>query len=107
MWGLTGNMDLRLVSDGKALDVAYDAGKGKAKRTAEVTIEGKASFQLARMRMCVRHDSCLFVLSLYCDYFTGIFAIIYYLLLLRISFYFVPIYSSSHLSQTIQTTAPF
>ena len=34
MWGLTGNMDPRLVSDGKALDVAYDAGEGNPKRTA-------------------------------------------------------------------------
>ena len=43
MWGLTGNMDPRLVSDGKALDVAYDAGVGKPKRTAEVIIDGKYS----------------------------------------------------------------
>ena len=41
MWGLTGNMDQRLVSDGRALDVAYDAGEGKPKRIAEVIIEGK------------------------------------------------------------------
>ena len=41
MWGLTGNMDPRLVSDGKALDVAYDAGEGNPKRTAEVTINGE------------------------------------------------------------------
>ena len=41
MWGLTGNMDPRLASDGKALDVAYDAGEGKPKRTAEVVIDGK------------------------------------------------------------------
>ena len=40
MWGLTGNMDPRLVSDGKALDVAFDAGQGKPKRTAEVTLTG-------------------------------------------------------------------
>ena len=43
MWGLTGNMDPRLVSDGKALDVAYDAGVGKPKRTAEVIIDGQYS----------------------------------------------------------------
>lgn len=43
MWGLTGNMDPRLVSDGKALDVAYDAGVGKPKRIAEVIIDGKYS----------------------------------------------------------------
>ena len=43
MWGLTGNMDPRLVSDGKALDVAYDAGEGNPKRTAEVTINGEWS----------------------------------------------------------------
>lgn len=41
MWGLTGNMDQRLVSDGRALDVAYDAGEGKPKRIAEVVIDGK------------------------------------------------------------------
>lgn len=34
-------MDQRLVSDGRALDVAYDAGEGKPKRIAEVIIEGK------------------------------------------------------------------
>jgi hypothetical protein len=33
-------MDPRLVSDGKALDVAFDAGQGKPKRTAEVTLTG-------------------------------------------------------------------
>jgi hypothetical protein len=43
MWGLTGNMDQRLVSDGRALDVAYDAGEGKPKRIAEVVIDGKYS----------------------------------------------------------------
>ena len=41
MWGLTGNMDPRLVSDGKALDVAYDAGEGNPKRVAEVTLTGE------------------------------------------------------------------
>jgi hypothetical protein len=33
-------MDPRLVSDGKALDVAFDAGQGKPKRSAEVTLTG-------------------------------------------------------------------
>jgi hypothetical protein len=41
MWGLTGSMDARLAGDSKATDVAYDAGEGQPKRTAEVTITGE------------------------------------------------------------------
>ena len=51
MWGLTGNMDPRLVSDGKALDVAYDAGAGNPKRTAEVTLSGEGETE----RMCINN----------------------------------------------------
>ena len=54
MWGLTGNMDPRLVADGKAVDVAYDSGKaGAPKRTAEVTVKGRINgkaFEVVRRR---------------------------------------------------------
>lgn len=65
MWALSGSMDARLVADGRAADVAYDASsykaadgtilnsKNMAKRTAEVslwgTINGKP-FELVRRR---------------------------------------------------------
>jgi hypothetical protein len=45
MWALTGSMDARLVADGKALDVAYDTGTEKDRRTAEVTLEGTVNNQ--------------------------------------------------------------
>jgi hypothetical protein len=53
MWGLTGSMDPRLVSDGRALDVAYDAGQGASKRVAEVVISGDVNmvpFEVTRRR---------------------------------------------------------
>jgi hypothetical protein len=40
LWGLTGSLDARLVSDGKAYDVAYDAHASSVKATAEVSIRG-------------------------------------------------------------------
>jgi hypothetical protein len=40
LWGLTGSMDTRLIDDSRAADVAYDAGEGQPKRTAEVVIHG-------------------------------------------------------------------
>ena len=52
MWCLTGSMDTRLVSDGRAVDVAYDAGGGP-KRTASVTVKGTVNneeFEVIRRR---------------------------------------------------------
>lgn len=46
-------MDPRLVADGRAVDVAYDAGDGQPKRTAEVVIAGSINgqlFELVRRR---------------------------------------------------------
>jgi hypothetical protein len=61
MWGLTGNMDPRLVSDGKALDVAFDAGQGKPKRTAEVTLTGACLSVCECVSVCVykRESVCV------------------------------------------------
>jgi DNA repair exonuclease SbcCD ATPase subunit len=59
MWGLTGSMDARLVADGKAVDVAYDAGSSSSKRTAEVAIRGKINdkpFEVTRKRGARRAD---------------------------------------------------
>lgn len=59
MWGLTGSMDARLVADGKAVDVAYDAGSSSSKRTAEVSIRGKINekpFEVTRRRGARRAD---------------------------------------------------
>ena len=52
MWGLTGSLDARLVSDGRVANVAYDDGTGK-KRTASVTVKGSVngeSFVVTRTR---------------------------------------------------------
>lgn len=53
LWGLTGSMDARLAGDSKATDVAFDAGEGSPKRTAEVTVAGSINgqpFELTRRR---------------------------------------------------------
>lgn len=53
LWGLTGSMDARLAGDSKAADVAYDAGEGQSKRTAEVIVTGTINskpFELVRRR---------------------------------------------------------
>eukprot|EP01041_Mallomonas_annulata_P000110 gene110-158_t len=52
MWALTGSLDARLVTDGRAADVAYDPGKGP-KRTASVTLTGTVNgeaFEVIRRR---------------------------------------------------------
>ena len=53
LWGLTGSMDVRLVADGNKVDVAYDAGPGAPRRTAEVTVQGcinAVPFEIVRRR---------------------------------------------------------
>lgn len=58
MWGLTGVMDPRLVSDGKLSDVIFDSvasdsSKATADRVAEVTVHGTINgkpFQVQRKR---------------------------------------------------------
>jgi len=53
MWGLTGSMDTRLVSDGKAVDVAFDTGSSSDRRTATVVVSGKINdkpFTVTRKR---------------------------------------------------------
>lgn len=64
MWALSGSMDARLVTDGRAADVAYDTGsfvgsdgaagrQESAKRTAEVSLWGSINekpFELVRRR---------------------------------------------------------
>jgi hypothetical protein len=54
-------MDPRLVSDGKALDVAFDAGQGKPKRTAEVTLTGACLSVCECVSVCVykRESVCV------------------------------------------------